>query len=378
MTSPSADPSPSRRISGRAWAFRLFLLLALILILLIGRAGLGLEGAAPTPFDPTLLALATRLAQPATPSATLGAISPVPPLPTRATISGTIVYTARSAGYSHLWAVAQGDPAPLALTAGDFDDREPALSPDGKSVAFASNRGGSWDLYLLDLATGDVRPITRTPAFEGKPTWSPDGVWLAYESYGGDDLDIWVLRVDGSEAPIQLTDAPSMDASPTWDPGGRRVAFISDRDGLPDVFVANLDNPDERYLNLTRTPLVAEADPAFSPDGASIAYSGRGNGLDLIYVGASDGSGEPREIGLGRNPAWSPTGDALAAILPSAQSSHLVVYPLVESEVASVGFPAIRGIQDVAWAGGAPPEGAAWLPAPETPTPGSPAPAGRV
>jgi TolB protein len=333
-------------------------------IIAVARAGLELGTRAPTPLDPTVLALATQLANPATPSATFSPADTAAPLPTRTTLSGTILYTARTGARSHLWAVAQGDPTPIQITGGPFDDREAAISPDGRQVAFASNRLGGWDLFLLDLATGDTRQLTDTAAFEGDPTWSPDGVWLAYESYAGEDLDIWVLRVGGGEAPIQLTDAPSMDASPTWDPGGRRVAFISDRDGLPDVFVANLDDPNERYLNLTRTPLVAEADPAFSPDGESIAYSGRGNGLDFVYVASIEGAHDPREVGLGRNPQWSPTGDALGAILPSAQTSHFVLYPLVATEVTSVGFPAVHGILDLTWAPGSPPEGSGWLPAP--------------
>lgn len=363
MTTSSPDTPPRDRSPGRVWRFRFFLVGVLILVALLARVSLDL-GVPTATVDPTLQALATSLALPSTSSPTPpGAAATVEPAATRATLSGTVIYTARGAGHSHLWAVAQGDPAPLRLTSGDFEDREPAISPDGRFVAFASNRDVGWDLYLLDLRTGEVRRLTDTAASEGDPTWSPDGAWLAYESYAGDDLDIWILRVDGSQPPIQLTDAPSMDASPTWDPGGRRVSFISDRDGFPDVFVANLDDPDERYLNLTQTPLIAEADPAFSPDGTSIAYSGRGNGLDLIYLAALDGSRAVREVGLGRNPEWSPKGEALGATLPSAQSSHFVVYPLVHADVSSVGFPAIRGIQDLAWGvGGILEQAASWQP----------------
>jgi TolB protein len=363
------------------WAFRAFLVLVLALILLVARAGLDARPAAPSPINPTVLALGTELAQPATPSATL--VGPRPtgsPQPTRATLSGTIIYAARHAANSHLWAIAQGDPDPIPLTSGSFDDREPAVSPDGRQVAFASDRQGGWDLYILDLATGEVRRITETPAFEGRPTWSPDGLWLAYESYDGRDLDIFVRPVDSSQPPIQLTNAPSMDASPSWDPGpyppgcqecgrGRRIAFISDRDGLPDVFVANLDDPNERYLNLTQTPLVAEVDPVFSPDGSAIAYSGRGDGLDMIYVVPLDGSSPPHQIGPGRNPAWSTDGDAIGATLPSAQSGRFVLYPLVESDVVSAGFPAIQGIQDLTWAAGGLDQSPSWIPAAPTETP---------
>ena len=69
------------------------------------------------------------------------------------------------------------------LTAGDWDDITPAASPDGEKIAFASNRNGFWDLYLLDLSSGDVTQLTDTPEYEGAPTWSPDGSFLAFEAY---------------------------------------------------------------------------------------------------------------------------------------------------------------------------------------------------
>ena len=365
MTSPAGSPQPRPRISFRAWAFRLFVLLAVVLIALLARAGLATGGPPPTSLDPTLLALATLVANPATPSATSESSGgSIQPLPTRTTISGTLVYSAREAGRSHLWAISQGDPAPTRLTTGDFNDREPAASPDGRFVAFASDRNGGWDLYLLDLVSGEVRQLTQTTSFEGQPTWSPDGVWLAYEYYAGEDLDIRILPVDGSENPIQLTDAPSMDSSPSWDPAGNRIAFISDRDGLPDVYLANLQDPNERYLNLTHSALISEADPAFAPDGKSLAYSGRGNGFDFVYVTSLESqSGEAKEIGLGRNPEWSPGSEALGAILPSAQTSHFLVYPVVSADLTSVGYPSIRGIESLAWsAGGLPPEVTGWSP----------------
>jgi TolB protein len=347
------------------WAFRFFILVAILLVVALAFGALREAPPTATPIDPTLAFLSTQIAQPPTASATTAPPETArTPMPTLATIAGSLIYSARGAGHSHLWAISQGEPAAFALTSGDYDDREPAVSPDGQSVAFASNRSGGWDLFLLDLRTGAVRPLTQTPAFEGHPTWSPDGLWIAYEAYDGSDLDIWVLRVDGTQDPIQLTNAPSMDASPVWDPAGRRIAFTSDRDGLPDVYVANLDNPDERYLNLSNTPLIAEAGPVFSPDGSSIAYSGRGEGLDFIYlVDLNAAQPSPREIGIGRWPEWSPDGDAIGAVLPSAQTTHFVIYPLVNTQVTTIGFPPLKGIDDFAWvSGGVPQEVAAWTP----------------
>ena len=340
----------------RRWGFRLFLVAAVVLIALTGRLSLGLTfpSASPT-LDPTLAALATSLQYTVSPSATgTGALPPAPSVaaPTRTTLAGTFVVAARSNGHSHLWAFAPGEAEPIQLTTGTFDDFDPAISPDGLSVVFASNRRSGWDLYLLDLSTGNIAALTATLSYEGHPTWSPDGLWLAYEVYAGDDLDLWILRVDGSAAPIQLTNAPFLDASPDWGPDGRRIAFVSDRDGFPDVFVVNLDDPDEtrRFANLTQSAGIAEADPVFSPDGQSVAYSARGDGLDFINVQplGADG-GDVRTLGLGIRPAWDPTGNTLAALLPGPLGSHLVIYPIGSSLLASLGVSPPENTNDFDW-----------------------------
>ena len=340
----------------RRWGFRLFLGAAVVLIALTGRLSLGLSlPSSPPTLDPTLAAFATSLQFTPSPSATgTGAVPSAPSVaaPTRATLAGTFVVAARSSGRSHLWAFAPGEAEPIQLTSGAFDDLDPAISPDGLSVVFASNRRSGWDLYLLDLSTGNVAALTATLSYEGHPTWSPDGLWLAYEVYAGDDLDLWILRVDGSADPIQLTNAPFLDASPDWGPDGRRIAFVSDRDGFPDVFVANLDDPDEtrRFTNLTRSPGVAESDPVFSPDGQAVAYSARGDGLDFIEVrslGANPGVIRP--LGLGIRPAWDPTGNTLAALLPGPLGSHLVIYPIGSSRLASLGVSPPDNTDDFDW-----------------------------
>jgi TolB protein len=232
-------------------------------------------------------------------------------------------------------------------------------------------------LYRLDLTTGEVTALTATTGYEGHPTWSPDGLWLAYEVYAGDDLDLWILRVDGSEAPIQLTNAPFLDASPDWGPDGRRIAFVSDRSGYPDVYVANLDEPDEseRFTNITDSAGVAEADPVFSPDGRSLAFSARGDGLDLIEVQTLDnGSADPRQLGLGVQPAWDPSGNTLAALLPGPTGSHMVIYPLGTSLLASLGMSPPQDNDDFDWSPHGLPEEAvarAWSEPSASPMPSS-------
>jgi len=382
------EPEPSTTVKpssggARRWGFRLLMVVAVGLAMLAGWLSLGVLNPASAPtIDPTFVSLAGTLLMGPTSSApptetALPMIGPIRPAATHTTLAGTFVVSTRIDAHSHLWAFAPGEAQPIALTLGDFDDRDPAVSPDGSSVAFASNRRSGWDLYLLDLPTGAIKALTATQGYEAHPTWSPDGLWLAYEVYGGDDLDIWIMNVDGTEV-YQLTNAPSLDAAPDWGPDGRRIAFVSDRTGLPDIFVADLDQPDEnaRFANLTDTPATAEADPAFSPDGSALSYSGRSNGVDLIYVVPLEGAGEGADsLGPGIRPAWDPNAGALAALLTGPFDPHLVVYPLEAGLLASLGVTPPGAVEGIDWiAQGLPEEAYQRGSTTEVPNPPAPAP----
>src|ERR1043165_1188973 len=159
-----------------------------------------------------------------------------------------VIFSYEEDGYAHLFAYMLGKMPLTRLTSGDWDDITPAPSPDGKKLAFASNRNGFWDLYLLDLSTGAVTQLTNTPQYEGSPTWSPDGSYLAFESYDNDNLNIVVGPAnDPLNGAIRLTTSTASDHSPAWAPDGRHIAFISDGE----VILADLDKTDNsRFHNL--------------------------------------------------------------------------------------------------------------------------------
>jgi TolB protein len=357
--------NPETKSNLRLWLFRSFLILILILVSLLGWYSTRVGNNQPVgSLDPTLIALGTQLAQAsATPeiSETSDAVVTTSPLATRATLEGTLIFTKREGGYSHLWAYSAGDPAPIPLTWGDFDDRDPAIDPTGKFLAFSSNRGGPWDLYLLRLDSAEIRQLTTTPGYEGSPTWSPDGAWIAFEAYYDGDYDIRILPVDGGQEPIQLTNHPATDIQPTWDPGGRRIAFVSDRDGSPDIFLANLDQPDNRYINLTKTSTYPEGFPSFSQDGTWLAYTRQENGLAEIYrQDIANLDLPPIPLGAGENPVWSPQGGSLAAIVRAPQRTHLVTYA-VEGSLPLIGLPIAEPVYQLAWtAHGLPGEVVTW------------------
>src|ERR1044071_7590518 len=86
----------------------------------------------------------------------------IPPIPPRNS-QEVVIFSFEEDGYAHLFMYAPERMPLTRITSGDWDDIMPAPSPDGELVAFASNRSGYWDLYLLSLESGEVIRLTNTP-----------------------------------------------------------------------------------------------------------------------------------------------------------------------------------------------------------------------
>jgi len=84
------------------------------------------------------------------------------------------------------------------------NDRVPTFSPDGRQVAFTSDRDGGDDLYLLTLDRGSVRRLTAGLAVQAQPSWSPDGRALLVSAMATGVDEIYSVPVDGSP-PVRLT-----------------------------------------------------------------------------------------------------------------------------------------------------------------------------
>lgn len=245
-----------------------------------------------------------------------------------APIPGMIVLSISDAGYSHLYAY-HPEHLPLTrLTYGQWDDLQPALSPDGSQVAFTSHRGGKWDLFILDLHSGGLIQVTDDLAYEGNPAWSPDGLRLAYEKYVGSNLDIYMQTIDGESGETRVTKHSAADFEPAWHPNGNLIAFTSTRTGTHDILVADLEQlgDEETIVNFTFNSTVNQRHPVWSPDGSQLAYAALHDGYPSIYLaGYTQGSASARYLTNGSQVQWSPDGASLLILQETKNSTFLTV-----------------------------------------------------
>lgn len=117
---------------------------------------------------------------------------------------GRIVYWECPIDKCGLYAM-HSDGTNLTRLSGQEHDTAPAASPDGNQIAFMSNKGGNWEVYVTTTRPPEGENIpepkrmTQNPARDGLPVWSPDGRWLAFVSDRGGAWAVWAIRANGSE-----------------------------------------------------------------------------------------------------------------------------------------------------------------------------------
>jgi len=197
-----------------------------------------------------------------------------------------------------------------------------SLSPDGRRILFHRfpTPASEGQIYVIDADGSHERPVVTG----GSPSWSPDGKRIIFADEGG----IEAVDADGSNGTtIVSTDFRddnnrSLDlplAEPVWSPDGKRIAFVRSTDWVDwtsQIFVVNVDGSNVHRLSQNTGGMsYAESDPAWSPDGNSIAYWSAAYGLAITDANG----GTPRSafgglpaVGTESKPAWSPDGATLA------------------------------------------------------------------
>jgi Tol biopolymer transport system component len=210
------------------------------------------------------------------------------------------------------WADRSGRTEPLWDSEGIYGT--PRLSPDGKRLAVSVQRGDDWDVWVYDIARDVATRLTFEAGYDADPVWSPDGRWVAFTSErDGGQFATYRTRSDGTGEAERLIDPGKLEfpAPLSWDPDGSRLLVTTPgSNGSDDLWFLPTNGEGEAEAFLA-SPF-EEGDAHFSPDGQWIAYRSDETGDSEIYVRSTQGPGKWQiSDGGGWQPLWSGDGTTL-------------------------------------------------------------------
>jgi len=210
------------------------------------------------------------------------------------------------------------------------------FSPDGKLIAFASNRQSAnpseYDIWIANSDGSYPRPLNAGAGTEETPMFSPDGKRVAYASDRSGNSDIYIRNVDGSGV-IRLTDDSADDIHPMWTADGTRILFNSSRRARnsqdPEIFDVYEIHPDGSGLHqLTRHEGVTTY-ASLSPDGHTLLFRRLVGDNSEVFVSAPDGS-HPKNLtndpGFDGWPVFSRSGKKIAFVSSRTSGSGSEIF----------------------------------------------------
>lgn len=172
------------------------------------------------------------------------------------------------------------------------DNRDPAWSPNGRMIAFVSDRFSD-DHQLCVMTSGGTTQaqLTDSGGRKGDPSWSPDSQWLAYEAETHGRLQIFVIQADGSASgERQITTEGYNNSTPAWSPDGRYIAF--ERQDVSGYHIWII-SPDGRTQRQITSGASKDFRPAWSADGLFLVFFSDLEGQYEIWMISVSGKSQP-------------------------------------------------------------------------------------
>ena len=193
---------------------------------------------------------------------------------------------------------------PFALVSEKGDKMRPELSPDGKKVAFESDRLGFWDIWTCDVDGSSCDQVTALHGTAGRARWSPNGHFIAFEFHPNERSEIYVVEVPGGTPRLLQTIPGSDNLSPSWSRDGKSIYFASKHGAEPFQIWRMPVQSGERPVRLTRNGGIS---PVESYDGRFLYYAKFERGA--VWKIPLDGDGSETQVlsdgGQGGWPNWS-------------------------------------------------------------------------
>ena len=193
-------------------------------------------------------------------------------------------------------------------------DRSPTFAPDGERIAFESNLSagvdnptGDTEIFSVGTDGASLKQLTNNTARDFFPDYGPDGRKIAFVSDRDFAPGVYTMNADGSKQRKTSRGSGIIFASPSWSPDGARITFMSDQEGGNDVYVIRANGSGQKRLTVNGVP--TDSGPVFSPDGTKIAFQTNRDGNFEIYEMRADGSG-PKNLtddpAADLTPDWQP------------------------------------------------------------------------
>ncbi len=202
---------------------------------------------------------------------------------------------------------------PKQITFGHKHDCDPVVSPDGKHLAFATDRAGNYDVFVVTFGMPGARQLTKNPNEDRFPSWSPSSRNIVFSSKRTGKGDVFEVAVQGGEGYVQLTDREDYDTYPSYIQGGNGIMFITSmKQGLRSSSSADsIVFLDKKGLAGSVRELTKGQEARISPDGKLVVFvSDRTKSKDIWIMSSKGGprtqlTNDPRDD---MNPAFSADG----------------------------------------------------------------------
>lgn len=239
------------------------------------------------------------------------------------------------------------------LTTDRASDINPEWSPDGRWIAFESDRSGTFQVWIVSPDSGELRRLTTGPERHGWGRWSPDGreivVWAHDDATGRSAFKIVDVETGAGQTVVESEWIVDRAA---WSPDGRYLAYASNVDNNWDIYLVSRDGR-ERYRLTTDGAM--DTNPLWRPDGELITYkvarTGEYNLTFQRFISFENGFADPTIHDWGGIEAiqafdWSPDGTRIsytAEIVTPASGEDLVSYAAVVEDIDVRGGRTING-----------------------------------